>query len=255
MATRVVLLGASNLTLGLSTVLRTARSTLGPGPMQVFVAAGHGRSYGQWSRVLFRGLPGILQCGLWAAAAKATGAGMYALVTDIGNDLAYGTSPGDLARWVGVCLDRLGEIGANTALTLLPAPSLSRLPPWQYHLFKALLYPGRGLPFVALQDRVAEVNERLMDLASRRRVTLVEPKARWYGADAIHIRRSQRAAAWAEILSGWERPSDQAPAPPPASSRLACRGLRPERRTLFGIRLRRPQPSGVFPDGTVVSLF
>ena len=66
LSTRVVLLGASNLTRGISTVVGTARRLLGPMP-HVFVAYGHGRSYGVRSRVLIRGLPGILNCGLWPA--------------------------------------------------------------------------------------------------------------------------------------------------------------------------------------------
>jgi hypothetical protein len=62
-ATRWVLLGASNLTLGLGTVLSTIRNP-SPAPLDILAAPGHGRSYGATSRVLCRELPGILQCGL-----------------------------------------------------------------------------------------------------------------------------------------------------------------------------------------------
>ena len=63
---RVVLLGASNLTRGISTVVATAQRVWGQ-PLEVLAALGHGRSYGIESRVLGRRLPGILNSGLWEA--------------------------------------------------------------------------------------------------------------------------------------------------------------------------------------------
>jgi hypothetical protein len=250
MVTRVVLLGASNLTLSLPTVLGTAASLAGPGPLEFFVAAGHGRCYGRWSRVLVRGLPSILDCGLWPAARGVAPARTLALVTDVGNDIPFGAAPAALAGWIDACLARLGELGADSVLTLLPAATLERLPPWRYHLFKALLFPGRRLPFPIMRQRLTEVNVRLADLAARRGVKVVEPRPGWYRADAIHLGRRQRAAAWQAILSGWET---TAHGHPPAA--VACRGLAPEWQTLCGLSRRRPQPSGVLPDGTRLSLF
>ncbi len=252
--TRVVLLGASNLTLGLPTVLATMRARLGPGPLEIFVAAGHGRSYGRWSRVGLRGLPGILGCGLWPAARKPTRGRTHALLTDIGNDLAYGASPEELTGWVTACLDHLAEISADVVLTLLPVRSLACLAPWRYHLVKTVMFPGRRLPFRTLHAHVAAVNERLLTLASERRLTLVEPPADWYGRDTIHLRKSRRAAAWAEILSRWDgTPADAGVGGP--IGRVSCRGLAPEWQTLFGVSRRCRQPSGRLEDGTTVSLF
>lgn len=251
MPTRVVLLGASNLTLGLRTVLGLARALLPDGPMTVFVAAGHGRSYGQWSRVGIRALPGILECDLWAALAAAPPAPTYALVTDIGNDLAYGVAPAVLAGWVAACLERLD--GATVAMTRLPAASLARLPRWRYHLAKAVLFPGRRLPHGLLQARVAEVDDRLAELAARRGHALVEPRPEWYLPDAIHLRPRQRARAWAEMLR-WRRGSP-VPAGPPRPPRWRGGRPAPAYRRLAGVTLRRAQPSARLPDGTPVSLY
>ena len=250
---RVVLLGASNLTVGLPTVLAATRARLGPGPHAIFVAAGHGRSYARWSRVAFRGLPGILDCGLWATVLKPAGAQTYALVTDVGNDLAYGASPAALAGWVAACLDQLGAVDAEVVLTLLPARSIARLAPWQYQCFKTLLFPGRRLPFRTIRAHVAEANARLATLAAGRGVTVVEPEADWYGADAIHLRRSRHPAVWRHLLSRWT-PAAPAPAREPCAP-VRCRGMAPAWRTLLGVSLRRPQPSGVLDDGTTVSLY
>jgi hypothetical protein len=101
-----------------------------------------------------------------------------------------------------------------------------------------------------MRQRLAEVNVRLADLAARRGVKVVEPRPGWFRTDAIHLGRRQRAAAWQAILSGWET---TAHGHPPAA--VACRGLAPEWQTLCGLSRRRPQPSGVLPDGTRLSLF
>ena len=90
MRPRVVLLGASNLTRGISTAVETTRRAVG-GPAEYFIAMGHGRSYGARSRVMGRGLPGITECGLWGALGD-DHSPTYALLTDVGNDVAYGAS-------------------------------------------------------------------------------------------------------------------------------------------------------------------
>src|SRR5947207_14876376 len=86
---RVVALGASNLTRGLRIVVSTARQTWGP-DIEIFGALGHGRSYGADSRVFVRRLPGILQSGLWRDLAARPPVPTRALVTDVGNDILYG---------------------------------------------------------------------------------------------------------------------------------------------------------------------
>lgn len=250
---RVVLLGASNLTLGLPTVLSLTQSLLGRGPKEILVAAGHGRSYGRWSRVFLRGLPGIIDCGLWRRLPATPDVPTYALVTDIGNDLAYGASPADLAGWVDACVERLTGIGARGVVTALPLQSLARLTPWRYQLVKAVLFPGRRLSWGTLNQHLVELNERLTALASRHRACVVEPEPGWYAPDAIHIRRGQRPAAWRAILSGWEARAD--PGPAWARTSVRCRGMVAEHRTVAGIALRRPQPSRVLDGGTTVSLF
>jgi hypothetical protein len=253
-ATRLVLLGASNLTMGLPVALGAVRARLGPGPFEILVAAGHGRSYGRWSRVMLRGLPGIVECGLWTATSRRDGDRTYALLTDIGNDLAYGAVPAELLAWVAACLDRLTLARAEVVVTLLPAASLARLAPWQYQLLKAMLFPGRRLPFRVIQARVAEVNAGLAALAAERGIRLVEPEAAWYGADAIHLHPRRQAAAWGAMAAGWVAPDGAPPGVPPAAP-APPRRLAPEWRTVCGVSLRRRQPSATLADGTTLSLF
>ena len=98
---RVILLGASNLARGISTIVGTAQSRLGS-PLEFFIAMGHGRSYGRASRVLGRTLPGIDECGLWDALGDAVSTQTYALITDIGNDIIYGYDVEMIAAWIEI---------------------------------------------------------------------------------------------------------------------------------------------------------
>jgi hypothetical protein len=257
-----MLLGASNLTKDLRGLVASARERIETGPLEILVAAGHGRSYGQWSRVLARGLPGIVHCGLWPVAARRSPVPTYALLTDIGNDLAYGASPVELVGWLATCLARLRAIDTITVMTLLPTERLAQLTPWRFRLFRSVFFPGCGLSYQVLLARAVELNERLADLADRYGAAVVAPRLRWFGADPIHLRRTERPAAWREILSVWDRGADP-PMPlttdrartttaPPALPRLR---VAPAHRTVLGISVCRRQPSAVLRDGSTVSLF
>ena len=67
---RAVLLGASNVAISFPRLLSFLRETAG-GPVEVLGAFGHGRSYGEESRLLWlRHLPGIVRSGLWPELAR-----------------------------------------------------------------------------------------------------------------------------------------------------------------------------------------
>jgi hypothetical protein len=80
----------------------------------VLAALGLGRSYGARSRVLLRGLPGILQSGLWRQLESLPPAPTRALVTDVGNDILYGSSPEQILEWVEESVARLQLRGARS---------------------------------------------------------------------------------------------------------------------------------------------
>ena len=200
---RVILLGASNLTLGLPCLLDALASGL-DGPVEVFAALGHGRSYGIWSQILCRGLPGIADCGLWPSirTAEPSPNRPLAVMTDIGNDLLYGVDVPRIIEWVELCCRRLTEQKASIVMTLLPMERVRRLSAWQYHIAKTLLFPGhRRIGWPEMRGRIDDLNKQLRILGDRYGARLFEPPDRWYGVDPIHIRRRDRPEAWREILS------------------------------------------------------
>lgn|GEM_PF-369218 len=275
---RLVLVGASNLARDFPLVIDCAEQGLAPdlgtGPLQIFSACGHGRSYGTWSRVfLLRGLPGIAHCGLWPALDDAVAAHpeipTFALLTDIGNDVAYGAPPDDITRWVESCLQRLAGLGPSvtTAVTLLPLTSLQRLRRWKFHLLRLLFFPTHPNTYERVQRRTVELQERLHAVAERFEVPALEPDPEWLGPDHIHFRRRTRRRAWREILGLWRpaetratdhgsQPQGALPLPLPLPlPRHVWWTLTPELWTLAGIPLGREQPAGRLPDGSEVWLF
>lgn len=252
---RVVLLGASNLTRGLSTVVETARRIWG-GPLEVLAALGHGRSYGRPSKVVCRELCGITECGLWRALDALPRARTAALITDIGNDLLYGASVAMIADWVEACLDRLAAREARTVITLLPVDNLVTLPTWRYLLVRNITFPKCRLSLSEIGELARELNDRVRGLAAARSIPCVEQRTAWYGFDPIHIKLSAWPSAWREILSPW---CDTQPLPPAARTALVhgmyLHLLLPEERRLFGYEQHGKQPAARLADGTTISIY
>src|SRR5262245_30643476 len=123
---RVVALGASNLTRGFQTVVSAARAAWGP-DVEILAALGHGRSYGAHSQVVFRRLPGILESGLWSELEARPLMTSRGLVTDVGNDIAYGYSAEQTLEWVEEAVRRLSRVTSDIVLTDMPLTSLRRL--------------------------------------------------------------------------------------------------------------------------------
>ena len=254
-ARRVVLLGASNVTGAIATILETALR-FWEGPLDVLAALGNGRSYGLRKAWLGRELPGITSCGLWETWERRLPAPTAALVTDIGNDLLYEVPVPEILGWVEACVDRLQRADARVVLTALPLCNVAHVSPRTFTLIRSACFPRCRLGFAALVDRAQELDRQLRQLARARGLLLAEHRPEWYGLDPFHIRARHWPAAWREILSPWSRQTP-VPAVPPASfrNRLYLRLLAPERRWLFGWEQRRPQPAGRLPDGTTVALY
>lgn len=240
---RLVLIGASNASLALPGVLRALDARAGP--HEVLVAAGHGRSYGSWSRYFARDLPPILDCGLWEELAR-NPAPVQALVTDVGNDLAYGASAATIAGWVDEVLARLE---GRVTLTALPLESLEQLSPLFFQAVRILVFRGRPLERERVIAEARELDARLAQIARARAARLVRIPQDCIGWDGIHQRRARRAALWDEWLRGLGLCIDR-------EHGERFRGtFRAQERRLFGRAQHTPQPCAQAPDGGRVSMF
>lgn len=253
---RVILLGASNLTRCLTTAVGTTERLLGS-PGELWLACGHGRSYGIESSVLARRLPGILPSGLWQRLEREPDpVRTYALLTDIGNDIVYDVPVAVIGDWLEEILVRLRAQHARITVTDLPLASLRRLRPWKYRLVRRLLFPSCRLSLVEALQRCDALSARLQELAERFGAALVPTEPDWYGFDAIHLRRSAAPSAWARFVSSWEQtPAALEPGKTGLLSSLRLRSCRAEDWRLLGMRLGSSQPAARLARHTSVFSF
>jgi len=249
--TRVVLLGASNLAIGFPLIVRQLFAGL-PRPLEIYAACGHGRSFCRWSRVLFRALPGIDRCALWSDLERTShgnSSTTLALVTDVGNDLIYGSTPELIARRIEFCLSELSRHRAELVMTHLPLASIERLSALRYNATKAVFFPRTGGRWPEMLKRARDLDQSLAEIGSRYSAHLVPQPLKWYGFDPIHIRRGHRGRAWQTIFSGWPSfgtatEGDRLALADVVRLRLAA----PAERRLFGRQQLRPQPSLALGD-------
>lgn len=249
--TRVVLLGASNLALAFPLIVRQLCAGL-PRPLEIYAACGHGRSFCKWSRVLFRALPGIDRCALWPDLEQAhngTSSSTLGLVTDIGNDLIYGSTPDVIARRIETCLSELARHRAELVITRLPLASVERLSALRYHATKAIFFPHTGGRWPEMLSRARDLDQSLVEMGARFSARLIEQPREWYGFDPIHIRHGHRARAWRSVFSAWSSFGAATIGKRLALADVArLRLAAPAERRLFGRRQLRPQPALALGD-------
>jgi hypothetical protein len=251
-----VVLGASNVSRGLARLSAAIRGREA-GPVGLFVAAGHGRSYGANSRVWLRRLPSILACGLWRALDREAGDGgrRVALVTDIGNDLLYGFPPGQVAAWVREAVDRLVDRGATVAIARLPLEAVRRVGPVRYRALKTLFVPGCPLSMEGIHSAAADLDGRIAELAALAGLATIHQPGEWYGFDTLHPRRRRLDTLWHHACDAWGLPP--APRPTRAGFREWSRlGRRAAEVRQLGRQMRyTPQPIRRYADGGWVALY
>ncbi len=251
---RVVLLGASNVARGIAAAVSVASATI-PGPLEFFVACGHGRSFGLKSCLLGRTLPGIVPCGLWHALDREPVVPARAVVTDIGNDVLYGVPVPRIVAWFEQCVDRLQRVNAQITVTRLPVDCLERLGPGRYYALRMALYPRCRLTRARAIHAARALDDNLHAVIQARRLREIRPPPDWYGLDPIHIRRRCQWTAWCTLLG---RDPDRVPRMNVVRSGTRAVYLKtivPEHRWIFGYHQQRCAPQGRLADGSTVALF
>lgn len=250
---RIILLGASNLTLSLRLVINLMQQRFG-GPSEILAAVGHGRAYGESSQMLGRGLPGIAECGLWQQLHKMESCPTVALLTDIGNDILYGVAPERILQAVESCIARLQQQSAQVVVTNLPMAPVECLSERRYTIFRNLFYPSCHLSKNETISRAKTVHAGMIDMASQRHFKLYEQAPDWFGWDGIHVNYWQRKEYYRDVLSQFPESVDCPESEKAAQQFLLTWQRRPQYayKTVFGQALYCPQPSGQLADGSSV---
>lgn len=241
--TRVVALGASNLTRGLRTVVSLGRSTWGA-DTEVIAALGLGRSYGSYHRLVVRGLPAILDCGIWRALDRlptSPSTRTIGIVSDVGNDIMYGFPPDRILGWVTEAVTRLQRHTDRIALTGLPVDNPARVSALQFKIMRAVMFPSSPQTLDGVRRDVPVVQVGLERLAAERGLRMVRLPPEWYGLDPVHFRYPFWRRVWGDFLgldpAAWEQPAE--PGGLLESARLWLRA--DEHRWILGIHQHTPQ--------------
>lgn len=255
---QLIVLGASNCARGLVSLVNTARAHA-QAPIDFYGAIGHGRSYHNETVVIVRSLPGILSCGLWNDLHPQSEIPSIGLVTDVGNDLLYGAEPAQIESWVDTCLARLTAHGARLVLTELPLANLNKLGPRKFWFFSRLFFPFCQLSLSDAVHKAKELNDRLLNLASRWNATVIKPSPDWYGIDPIHVRYSHYPQAWSQMVGSLleSREETSSGLTPSMSWRMKMRlaWVAPQRRRLLRWVQSTTQPSLILEDGSRIAVY
>lgn len=229
------------------------------------MAHGPGRSYGIIAGVAFVKFNPLTGCGLQdALEARWRGSGrppIYVLLTDVGNDVMYGASPGRIAAWVGEIAERFSSLGARVAVTSVPVESVHRIPAWKYGLVRPILYPLYPVRRRDVFTRVVQVQDALEDLGRRLPLEILPTRREWYSFDGIHVARRWRRhvfAIWADaLLGGVDAPSPRSGENEArlSVSSLNLRFCRPAEIFIAGRPLRREPPGIEVADGARLYLY
>lgn len=241
--TRVIALGASNLTRGLRIVVSMSRVAWGA-DTEVFAALGLGRSYGAPSHLGIRGLPGILQCGLWPAVDAAPSTPettTVGIVCDVGNDILYGYSADQILEWVTEAVTRLQRHTSTITLTGLPFHNVSSLSERRFRLMRAVMFPSSHQTLAGARATAVLVQAGLERLAAERSLHFLHLQSEWYGFDPIHFRYPFWRRVWGECLGLDPKVWDESPEPGGFLETVGLWLRADEHRTMLGVHQYTPQ--------------
>ena len=249
----VVVLGASNVSRGLSRLVAAVESRA-PGT-DLFVAAGHGRGYGVNTRVAARRLPSILRSGLWRGLDRHGGEAPLALVTDVGNELLYGARSVLVASWVRETVWRLADRGATIAITRLPMAGIAEVGPVRYRALRTLFVPGCRLSLAGLKEAATRLDADLQAIAGDFGVQIIEQPAHWYGFDTLHVRRRHLDDLWHAACKAWGIPVVESPVASSLATWARVGTKAAEVRSLGGVMRFTKQPVLPLRSGGTLSLY
>jgi len=250
---RVVVLGASNVSRGLSRLVAAVESR-SPGA-ELFVAAGHGRGYGVNTRVAARRLPSILGSGLWRGLDRQGGSESVALVTDVGNELLYGLSVEQITSWVRESVRRLADRGATIAITRLPMAGIATVGRVRYRALRTFFVPGCRLSLADLKKATVRLDAELQAIARDFGVQVIEQPTHWYGFDTLHVRRRHLDDLWNAACGAWGFPAVESSVASSVTDWVKIGTKAAEVRSLGGVMRLTKQPVLKLPSGGTLSLY
>ena len=109
-------------------------------------------------------------CGIWNAIEQEKKLPTTAIITDIGNDLAYEVPVQRIVEWVEGCIERLETHEARVVISDLPLGVLRSVSELRYRVFRTLLFPFCRLSWREMLQRAELLSQRLQKLAKEKQI-------------------------------------------------------------------------------------
>lgn len=193
---RIYLFGASNLWFSRHAALTEVRKRF-PGRLEIGLACGPGRAYGVTAGNPVARYHPLKDIAFGAPSSAPT----LAVLTDIGNDIAYGQLPAQVVEWVDALATRLERQGIEVVVTGVPAESLRQLPSWMFLILRKLYFTGSPISQSAVNQRLDDLQEGLIEMCQRRGLQFLDIDSSWYGLDRFHLRPVAMEGCWRQWLS------------------------------------------------------
>lgn len=193
----ILLYGASNLWISRRAALSQVRRRF-PGALQIGLANGPGRSYG-----LRAGNPLVRYEALRDVRFdfnQVQPRHRLAVITDIGNDIAYAQPPKQVLRWVCDLTAELESQNYRIIVGGIPCQSLERINPQLFKAIAKLYYPQGSVDKQYLLNQLYALEEGLSALCAERGYYHPPVDSDWYSIDRFHLKLSSTHAYWNSLL-------------------------------------------------------
>ena len=196
----LILLGASNLSRVCFAFSRHMKDCLHPRKIEVLIASGPGRAYYASGGLLNVSYPPIQSSEIFEIARVKSKCGyqVVALVTDIGNDIMYDVSTGQLVETLQQVFSRLQSMNAEIFFSTLPVAFENRVHPAWFYILRSVLLPFSRVSYDEAVAGIIEINRFLRESASEH-CHLIQDMDSYLGFDEIHYGWLRAHKAWSHV--------------------------------------------------------
>jgi hypothetical protein len=196
----VILLGASNLSRGYYSLTRCIKKNLYPHPVNFINAIGPGRAYYACGGVLSASYPPIGSLPIFSIQDKfALKDGRnIVLLSDIGNDIAYGTPTENIIVELEKIVTKFEEMQADILICPIPSSLIDKLTPQIFNTLKTVLFPRSKVTMREALEAIHKVNN-FVNNDLRGRVRVIEGLELYMGWDLIHYGFLDFGKVWSKI--------------------------------------------------------
>lgn len=193
---RIYLFGASNLWFSRHAALTEVRRRF-PGRLEIGLACGPGRAYG-----LAAGNPVARYHALKDVVfQESSEVPTLAILSDVGNDIAYGQPPERVVNWVAELAQRLEDQGVEVVVTGVPVETLKTLHPVLFALMLRMYFVGAGdVTQSHINGRLEALEDGLREMCQDKGYIFLDTQPDWYGPDRFHLRPSAFQGCWQHWL-------------------------------------------------------